>query len=158
MYNLFGFKIQDSSRNFLNPASLQTYLLWIQDWRFWGKTSWILLPDFPCQGLRPGIQEVFLRILNPQGSGSKKFFSESWILNLVSKKLCKVLQSFGSQDSRFKIQDPGKNFLNPSPGPRLDSRSFSQNLESWILYPENFAKFCKVWGLKMQDAKLINAC
>jgi len=30
--------------------------------------------------------------------------------------------------SRFKIQDSGKNFLNPRPG--LDSRSFPQNLES----------------------------
>jgi len=28
----------------------------------------------------------------------------------------------------FKIQDSGKNFLNPRPG--LDSRSFPQNLES----------------------------
>ena len=55
--------------------------------------------------------------------------------------LCKV----------FKIQDSRRNFLNqnhpfrlPSSRPKAwDSKSFPQNLESWILNPENFAKFAK---------------
>ena len=51
-----------------------------------------------------------------------------------SRKVCKVCNFWG-----FKIQDSGKNFLNPSAdwhgalddSQGLDSGSFSQNLESW---------------------------
>ena len=35
--------------------------------------------------------------------GFKKFFPESWILNLVSRKLCKVLQSLGFEDAGRKV-------------------------------------------------------
>ena len=43
----------------------------------------------------------------------------------------------------FKIQDSGGNFLNP--GLVLDSRSFSQNLESWI---QKLCKLCKVFWIQ----------
>ena len=89
----------------------------IQDSRFWGKLlesrpgfgskkffleSWILNPkkianlhlgETPWIQAWSWIQEVFLRILN----------FESWI----PKKMQTLL------DSRFEIQDSGKNFLNP---------------------------------------------
>ena len=69
------------------------------------------------------------------GLGSKNFFSESWILNLEPRKLCKVCKDSGIQDSRFsekvlesKSLDLG--VVDISEG--LDSKTFSQNLESWI--------------------------
>ena len=105
-------KIQDSRKNFLDPRSgskiqdprFQEKLLgskvWIQDPRskILGKTSWI-------QGLDPRskIQDSRKNFLNPQRNlasdlgklclriqvdpdlGSKKFFLESWILDLGSR-------------------------------------------------------------------------
>ena len=115
-------------------------LSWVQDSRFWGK----LLESRPWLSSRAPCQSAL---------GFKKLSHnlESWILN--PKKL-QALQTF--LDSRFKIQDSGRNFLNPGldchPGPhvsqRLDSRSFSQNLESWI---PKIRKLCKLsW---IQDSR-----
>ena len=125
----------------------------IQDSRFWGK----LLESRP-------------------GFGSKKFFLESWILN--PQKIAS-LQTF--LDSRFKIlgETPwiqalfwiqevflrilnlesqkkckfasGGNSLNP--GLVLDSRSFSQNLEFWILNPKKNANFANFAGFKIRDSR-----
>ena len=88
------------------------------------------------------------------GLGFKNFFSESWILNPENfAKFAKFL-GFKIQDSRFsekvlesKSLDLG--VVDISEG--LDSRTFSQNLESWILNPENFAKFAQFLGFKIQD-------
>ena len=157
--NFLGFKIQDSGGNFLNPGlvldsrsfsqNLESWtpkklqickLSWVQDSRFWVK----LLESRPGLGFKKFFSESW--ILNPNKIANLQTFLDSrfkilaetswiqalfWIqevflriLNLESQKNCKFANFLG-----FKIQDSGGNFLNP--GLVLDSRSFSQNLESW---------------------------
>ena len=91
---------------------------WIQ-----GDRSWIL---------NPGIQEVFLGILNLESwiLGFKNSFWESWILNPIPL------------DSRSFSGNPESWILNPAP---LDSRILSGNLESWILGFKN--SFWESWIL-----------
>ena len=116
-------KIQDFRKNFLDPRSgskiqdprLQKKLLgskvWIQDPRskIPEKTSWIRRQSFPRSETR------FC-------CGSKKFFLESWILDLGSRpwiqEVFSVILDLGSW-----IQT-------------LDPRSFFCNLGSWILDPD----------------------
>ena len=113
-----------------------------QDSRFWGK-----LPESrPWLSSRAPCQSAL---------GFKKFSPQSWILNLEPQKIANFANFL---DSRLKIQDSGGNFLNPGlgchPGPhvsqRLDSRSFSQNLESWILNPRKFANFANFLGSRFK--------
>ena len=90
--------------------------------------------------LNPGLD------CHPGPHVSQRLDSRSFptILNLESQKFANFASFPG-----FKIQDSGRNFLNLSadchPGPhvsqRLDSRSFSQNLESWI---PKIRKLCKL--------------
>ena len=84
--------------------------------------------------VRAWIQELFLRILN-----------------LESRKICKRLQIFGIQDSRFwgkvlesKPLDLG--VLDASQG--LDSRTSPQNLASWI--QENLQTFAIFWDSRFK--------
>ena len=90
--------------------------------------------------VRAWIQELFLRILN----------LESWIPENFAKfakflgfKIQDSQKKFLNPNSGFKIQDFEKKFLNPNLDSRLilglvdvseglDSRTFFQNLESWI--------------------------
>ena len=115
-------------------------LSWIQDSRFWGK----LLESRPGLGFKKFSQnlESWIKknaILQTFLDSRFKILGEtSWIqawfwiqevflriLSLESPRNCKFANFPG-----FKIHDSGWNFLNP--GLVLDSRSFSQNLESWI--------------------------
>ena len=112
------------------PKNLQTLHTFLGSrFKILGETSWIqaLTVIQGPMSVSAWIQEVF-----------------PTILNLESQKFANFASFPG-----FKIQDSGRNFLNLSadchPGPhvsqRLDSRSFSQNLESWI---PKIRKLCKL--------------
>ena len=106
--------IQDPRSKILGKTS------WIQGLdprsKILGKTSWI-------QGLDPRskIQDSRKNFLDPD-LGSKKFFLESWILDLGSRPWI--------QEVFPRILDLGSWIQT------LDPRSFSQNLGSWILDPD----------------------
>ena len=170
--------IQDSRFKILRKSS------WIQILRSWGCRcqwglglknfcweSWILNLQSRKLCKVSGIQDSRFKILRKSswiqilrswgcrcqwGLGLKNFCWESWILNLQSRKLCKVCKVSGIQASRFsekvlesKSLDLG--VVDVSEG--LDSRTFSQNLESWILNLESrkLCKVCKVSGI--QDSR-----
>ena len=146
-----GFKIQDSRRNFLN----QNYPFRLPSSRpkAWDSKS------FP-QNLESWIQKTLQSLQSFLDSRFKILGETFWIqiplldLHLLDSRF-KIQDSEGNflnpKPPGFKIQDSRRNFLNqnhpfrlPSSRPKAwDSKSFPQNLESWILNPENFAKFAK---------------
>ena len=96
-----------------------------------GKISWIqALADMgPWMTVKAWIQEVSLRILK-----------------LESRKVCKVCKLF-----EFKIQDSRSReelLVSKHDSQGLDSRSFSQNLESWI---QESLQSLRVFGI--QDSR-----
>ena len=127
-------------------------LSWIQDSRFkiLGETSWIQAWFW--------IQEVFLRILNLESPKNCKFANfpgfkiqdsggTPWIQALfwIQEVFLRILNLESQKKCKFAS---GGNSLNP--GLVLDSRSFSQNLEFWILNPKKNANFA---GFKIRDSR-----
>ena len=140
----FGFKNFFAESWILNPENFAKFVKFlgfkIQDSRFSEKV-------LESKSLDLGVVDV------SEGLDSRTFFSESWILNLESRKLCKVCKVFGIQDSRFSekvleskfwIQDSRFKILKKSSWIqilrswdcrcqwRLGFKNFFQNLESWI--------------------------
>ena len=124
--------------------------VWIQDPRskILGKTSWIqgLDPRSKILGKTSWIRrQSFPRSEAGFRCGSKKFFLESWILDLGSRPwIQEVFPRILDLGSRPWIQEVFPRILDLGSWIQtLDPRSFAQNLGSWILDPDlGSKKFC----------------
>ena len=80
-----------------------------------------------------------------------RLFSQGLDSRSFPSKICRCLQIFGIQDSRFwgKVLESkplDRGVLDASQG--LDSRTFPQNLESWI--QENLQTFANFWDSRFK--------